>query len=73
MTLFIDDGEPGTWADAIAHSPSMRISEFSPCLKTGDDLPRLEVRKDTSGNQSDGLGFFHTPINTNQEDQDNAA
>ena len=61
MTLFIDDGEPGTWADAIAHSPSMRISEFSASLKTGDDLPRLEVRKDTSGNQSDGFSFIsHT-------------
>ena len=46
MTVFIDNGEPGTWADMIAHSPTLRVTEYSPFLKAGDDLPSVEFRKD---------------------------
>ena len=46
MTAFIDNGEPGTWADMIAHSPTLRVTEYSPFLKAGDDLPSVEFRKD---------------------------
>lgn len=28
--LTIDDGEPGTWKDAIAHSPNLRVEDYVP-------------------------------------------
>lgn len=28
--LTIDDGEPGTWKDALAHSPNLRVEEYVP-------------------------------------------
>lgn len=28
--LTIDDGEPGTWKDAISHSPNLRVEDYVP-------------------------------------------
>jgi len=27
---FIDDGDPGEWADAIAHSPCLHVLDYEP-------------------------------------------
>lgn len=30
MLAFYDTGAPGTWADAIAHSPCLKVSDHAP-------------------------------------------
>lgn len=39
MTLFIDDGAPGYWADAIANSPCLRVVPALPLQQ------RLDARE----------------------------
>jgi hypothetical protein len=34
---FEDNGEPGTWVDAILHSPFLKVSDYAPC-----DLPETD-------------------------------
>lgn len=37
--LTIDDGEPGTWKDAIAHSPNLRVEDYVPAAAGDQDRP----------------------------------
>lgn len=37
--LTIDDGDPGTWKDAIAHSPNLWVEDYVPAAARDQDLP----------------------------------